>query len=131
MRKLLVIMLSLFVVSSVAFAKPTAQLDFATINKADTQFLFQDGAKVATLDKAEMKETEGKWFWNVIGGIAGGYASGLGYLIGAGDNFTAHGFESAFGTGFIGGFLLPGKSIGSAIATTSVAFATGWFSGWY
>ena len=61
MKKLLAIMLSLFVVSSMAFAKPTAQLDFATMNKANTQFLFQNGAKVATLGKAEMKETEGKW----------------------------------------------------------------------
>ena len=131
MKKFLAIILSLFVVSSMAFAKPTNQLDFATLSKADSQFLFQDSAKVVTLDKAEMKQTEGEWVWNVIGGIAGGYASGLGYLIGAGDDFTAHGFESAFGSGFIGGFLSPGRGIGGAIATTSVAFVTGWFSGWY
>ena len=68
MKKLLAIMLSLFVVSSMVFAKPTAQLDFATMNKADTQFLFQDGAKVATLGKAEMKETEGE-FWPIFWGV--------------------------------------------------------------
>ena len=63
MRKLLAVMLSLFMVSTLAFAKPTTQLEFATMSKADSQFLFKDGAKVVALDKTEMKSTEGKWFW--------------------------------------------------------------------
>ncbi len=40
MKKLLAMILSLFVVSSIAFAKSTEKLDFAMINKTDTQFLF-------------------------------------------------------------------------------------------
>ena len=63
MRKLLAVVLSLFVVSTLAFAKPTTQLEFAIMSKADSQFLFKDGAKAVALDNVEMKSTEGKWFW--------------------------------------------------------------------
>ena len=63
MRKLLVVMLSLFMVSTLAFAKPTTQLEFATLSKADSQFLFKDSAKAVALDNAEMKETKGEWGW--------------------------------------------------------------------
>ncbi len=65
MKKLLAIMLSLVMVSTLALAKPTTQLGFATMSKADSQFLFKDGAKAVALDKAEMKETEGK-FWPIV-----------------------------------------------------------------
>ncbi len=68
MKKLLAVFVSLFVVSSVAFAKPSVESDFATMSKADSQFIFQDGAKVATLDQAEMKKTDGE-FWPIFWGL--------------------------------------------------------------
>ena len=68
MRKLLAVMLSLFVVSTLAFAKPTTQLEFATLSKADSQFLFKDSAKAVALDNAEMKETKGE-FWPIFWGL--------------------------------------------------------------
>ena len=71
MKKLLAVFLSLFVVSSVAFAKPSVESDFATMSKADSQFLFQEGAKVASLDQAEMKKTEGEWVSFAVGGLMG------------------------------------------------------------
>ncbi len=61
MKNILVVVLSLFVVSSVAFAKPSVELDMAAMSKADSQFLFQEGVKVVALGNDEMKSTEGEF----------------------------------------------------------------------
>ena len=79
MRKLLAIMLSLVMVSALAFAKPATQLEFTTMNKADSQFLFKDGAKAFALDKAEMEKTKGEgWFLPLVWRI-GSYGFRLAY----------------------------------------------------
>ncbi len=131
MKKLLAIMLSLFVVSSMAFAKPTAQLDFATMNKADTQFLFQDGAKVATLDKAEMKETNGKHgWWGAIAGAGIGLYGYLGYSISS-HSFSISRLGGAMLSGAVAGAVLPTPTAMMWTARSHAAMFGGFTSGWF
>ena len=63
MKKIMLMIASIFMVSSVAFASPTQQMDFASMNKADSQFLFNGKANVITLNNVEMVKTEGEWGW--------------------------------------------------------------------
>ncbi len=98
MKKLLAVFVSLFVVSSVAFAKPSVESDFATMSKADSQFLFQEGAKVASLDQAELKSTEGEGF---LGGVIGGliYTDYQLYFGGGWSSWNQRDFWTAVGVG--------------------------------
>ena len=57
MKKLMIMIVSLFVVSSIAFANPTNQID---MSKTDSQFLFNGNATTTTLNNSEMMTTEGK-----------------------------------------------------------------------
>jgi len=103
MKRILSIVLGLFVVSSVAFAKPVADSEFITMSKADSQFLFQEGAKVTTLDKSEMKETEGE-------GIVGawwGAAIYTGWVLGDYERTGSwHGSWGGFGGAVGAGYML-------------------------
>ena len=85
MKKILVVVVSLLAVSSVAFAKPSVESDIATISKADSQFLFQDGVKVVALGNDEMKSTQGEFgsyiwgvtLWGALHMLVPGYRSEL------------------------------------------------------
>jgi hypothetical protein len=73
------------------------------MNKADSQFLFQSDAKVVTLDKAEMAETEGE-------GIYGAWFVGLVYtdyyLYDYYNTGSWHGSWGGFGGAVGSGFML-------------------------
>ena len=131
MKKLLAVVLSLFVVSSMTFAKPIAKLDFATMSKADTQFLFKDGAKVATLDKAEMKKTNGKYgWWGALAGAGTGLYGYLGYSMSS-HSFSWRRLGGAMFSGAVAGAVLPTPT---AMAWTARSHATmfgGFASGWF
>jgi hypothetical protein len=61
MKKLILMIASLFLATSVASANPTAKMDMLNMNKADSSFLFNGKANVITLSGTEMKKTEGEW----------------------------------------------------------------------
>jgi len=59
MKRLVFAILAFFALSNFAFA---SNVNFATISKADTQFLFKDkSVKVLALNENELKETQGAW----------------------------------------------------------------------
>jgi hypothetical protein len=129
MKKLLAMVLSLVVVSSVAFAKPTSEVDFATMNKADSQFLFQSDAKVVTLDNAEMKKTNGKYGW--WGALAGAGTGAYGYI---GYSMSSHSFSwSGLGrsvvAGAASGLVMPTPSAVMWTARSHAAMFGGFTSG--
>ena len=69
-------MLGIMFAASAAFASPTSNVDFATMNKADVEVLFGNGsANVVALSKNEMKTTEGEFFAPVIWALTFGWAS--------------------------------------------------------
>ncbi len=98
MKKIFIIMIGLLFTASAVFASPNANGEFATISKADTQMLFGSSSfSAVALSSAEMEVTEGKWHPFLIPfAIAGGYASGIGYLAFAQGNATSSGFGYAF-----------------------------------
>ena len=61
MKKLMLIVASLFLATSVASANQLQKMDLASMNKADSQFLFDGSTKVIALSSQEMKQTEGEW----------------------------------------------------------------------
>ena len=97
------------------------------MSKADSQFLFQDGAKVATLDKAEMQKTEGKWVWNTFSGLVNGSFTALGYSVRHPYDSTLSGFGNAFLGGFAAGFIAPSITF----RTGASYFAGGYSGSWW
>ena len=62
MLKVSKIVLSLFVVSSIALANPTKDMNSLDISKNDKEFLFgTNNANIVALNDKEMKNTDGKW----------------------------------------------------------------------
>ena len=61
MKRLMFIVASLFLVTSIASASPSQQMDFTSMNKAESQFLFDGSTKAIVLSNQEMKDTEGEW----------------------------------------------------------------------
>lgn len=78
--------------------------------------------QLAELSQKEMKETEGTWVANAIGGIAGMYGAGYGYLAGGGRD--PYKFAGAAFLGGVGGAFSPVNGIRSAAATAGGAFTT-------
>jgi hypothetical protein len=72
MKKLMLTIASLFLATSVASANPQ-KMDFTSMNKADSQFLFDGSTKAIALSSQEMKQTEGEWIHFAI------YAGHYGY----------------------------------------------------
>ncbi len=131
MKKLLAIMLSLFMISSMAFAKPANELDFATMNKADSQFLFQDDAKVVTLDKSEMKKTNGKYgWWGALAGAVTGMYGYLGYSISS-HSFSFKRLDGAMLSGAAAGVVMPTPTAMMWTARSHAAMFGGFTSGWF
>jgi hypothetical protein len=60
MKKLVLMIVSLFLATSIASANPTAKMDMLSMSKADSSFLFNGKASVIALSGTEMKQTEGE-----------------------------------------------------------------------
>ncbi len=77
MKRSMLIVASLLFAASVANANPSPNMDFTTMNKADSQFLFEGSASAIALNEQELEETEGQWlpvFWALsFGWGAGAY----------------------------------------------------------
>jgi len=63
MKKLMLAIASLFLVTSVAVANPTSKMDMLSMSKADSSFLFNGKVNTIALSGQEMRQTEGEWFW--------------------------------------------------------------------
>lgn len=61
MKKILLVIASLFLAINVASASPTSKVDFTTMSKVDSEFLFDGNTNVIALSSQEMKETEGEF----------------------------------------------------------------------
>lgn len=62
MLKVSKVVLSLFVVSSIALANPSKDMNSLDISKNDKEFLFgTNNANIVALNDVEMKDTDGKW----------------------------------------------------------------------
>lgn len=71
MLKVSKIVLSLFVVSSVALANPTKDMNSLDISKNDKEFIFgKNDVNTLALNNSEMKDTDGK-FWVAVARVAG------------------------------------------------------------
>jgi hypothetical protein len=67
MKKLILMIVNLFLATSIASANPTTKMDMLSMNKADSSFLFNGKANVIALSGTEMKQTEGEGFWVGMG----------------------------------------------------------------
>jgi len=59
MEKLMFIIASLFLATSIVSASPSKQMDFTSMNKANSQFLFDGSTNAIALSSQEMKQTDG------------------------------------------------------------------------
>lgn len=67
MLKVSRIVLSLFVVSGIALANPTKNMNSLDISKNDKEFLFgTNNANIVALNDVEMKDTDGKVIGHVL-----------------------------------------------------------------
>ena len=67
MLKVSRIVLSLFVVSGIALANPTKDINSLDISKNDKEFLFgTNNANIVALNNVEMKDTDGKVIGHVL-----------------------------------------------------------------
>lgn len=103
----------------------------AAFSEADLNALFDNAGKpmqLAALSGQEMRETEGALWMNVLGGLAGMYGSGYGYLAGGGRN--PYGFMGAAAAGFAGGAVMPVNGIRAGIGAFGSGFSSGFVGGY-
>ncbi|ASK26631.1 bacteriocin [Neisseria chenwenguii] len=74
------------------------------------------------LDENEMNQVSGGWVANAVGGIAGAYGAGYGYLAGGGKDPNK--FLGAVAIGGLSGAFSPVNGIRSAAMTAGGAFTT-------
>lgn len=98
----------------------------------DQDMLFAFGAESSTqtvvLSKQEMNETEGEWFLNSAGALAGGLGAGFGAYWGGSS------LSTSFGVGFAGaaaGAWSPVRGFTSAWQTFGGGFSGGYASSWF
>lgn len=100
-------------------------------SQSDVQAMFVQAdkpAEMAVLSSVEMKNTEGAWVANAIGGLAGMYGAGFGYLAGGGEN--PYGFAVTALAGGAGGFFSPVTGIQSGLMTFGGAFISSGIGTW-
>jgi len=92
----------------------------------------QKPLQLAVLSEQEMRETEGALWPRVVyhglGGLAGMYGGGYGYLAGGGRSPT--GFLVAAGGGFAAGAWSPVSGFRTAASTFGSSFTGGAIGGW-
>ncbi len=84
--------------------------------------------ELAVLSPEEMKNTEGAFWQYGLGGLAGMYGSGYGYLIGGGSN--PWGFLAAAATGFTAGVWSPINGFRSGLTTLGSGLSAGIVGGY-
>ncbi|AUX62457.1 hypothetical protein JF634_06935 [Simonsiella muelleri] len=79
------------------------------LNSLDSQVFANQNIKAVELSQTEMKETQGEWVANAIGGVMGGVGGHFGYMAGAAlaGSYNFNGHMAAIGTGAAVGVLSP------------------------
>ena len=130
MKKLLLIIASLFLVSTMASAN-SIQNDFVNLNKSDSNFLFKADTKVISLNNMEMKNTKGQYgFWGAIAGASSGAYGYIGHSMSS-QNFSYGGLAGSMIAGAGAGLVLPTPSAMSWAATSHAAIFGGFLSGFF
>lgn len=94
MKKLSILALSATIITAPVFAEtttyPTPSVELSTqFNEAtDLSFAFDDtqNLQATVMTDSQMQETQGAWVANAVGGLAGMYGAGYGYLAGGGND---------------------------------------------
>lgn len=110
-----------------AFASDThTATPLPQFSAADTQMLFAQDTmpmQLAVLSQQEMIETEGAVWQHGVGGLAGGYGAGHGYLAGGGS--SPWGFLGSVAAGTAAGVWSPVNGIRSGVMTFGGSFSGG------
>ncbi|SPX86974.1 hypothetical protein [Moraxella ovis] len=135
MKKLSILALSATVATAPAFAEttvyqavpsttPSVELSTQPTQATDLSFAFDDtqNLQAVAMTDSQMQETEGAWIPNAIGGLAGMYGAGYGYLAGGGDN--PYKFIGAAALGGALGFASPVNGVRSGLTTFGTGFAS-------
>ncbi|ULJ64944.1 hypothetical protein [Wielerella bovis] len=87
-------------------AMPVMAQDF------NNQVFANQNVKAIELSQTEMKETQGEWVANAVGGVMGGVGGHFGYMAGAfaGGTYNRNAHLAAIGTGAVVGAFSPVKS---------------------
>ena len=67
---------------------PSVELSTQPTQEADLSFAFDDtqNLQATVMTDSQMQETQGAWVANAVGGLAGMYGAGYGYLAGGGND---------------------------------------------
>jgi len=108
-----------------AITAPAMAASNTDLSDASSIFNVQDPQvlQLEVLSTEEMKETEGAWFTYALGGLAGMYGSGYGYLAGGGN--SPYGFLGTVAAGGAAGLWSPISGVRSAVMTFGGAFTGG------
>ncbi|STY86111.1 Uncharacterised protein [Moraxella ovis] len=131
MKKFSILALTATIATAPAFAEttshyttPSVELSTQPTQEADLSFAFNDtqNLQAVAMTDSQMQETEGAWIPNAIGGLAGMYGAGYGYLAGGGDN--PYKFIGAAALGGALGFASPVNGVRSGLTTFGTGFAS-------
>ena len=130
MKKLSILALSATIITAPVFAEtttyPTPSVELSTqFNEAtDLSFAFDDtqNLQATVMTDSQMQETQGAWVANAVGGLAGMYGAGYGYLAGGGND--PYKFIGAAAMGGALGFASPVNGVRSGLTSLGVSFAS-------
>lgn len=131
MKKLSILALSATIITAPVFAEtttyPTPSVELSTqFNEAtDLSFAFDDtqNLQATVMTDSQMQETQGAWVANAVGGLAGMYGAGYGYLAGGGNDPYKFIGAAAMGGGALG-FASPVNGVRSGLTSLGVSFAS-------
>lgn len=103
---------------------PSVELSTQPTQEADLSFAFEDtqNLQATVMTDSQMQETQGAWVANAVGGLAGMYGAGYGYLAGGGND--PYKFISAAAMGGALGFASPVNGVRSGLTSLRVSFAS-------
>ena len=103
---------------------PSVELSTQPTQEADLSFAFEDtqNLQATVMTDSEMQETQGAWVANAVGGLAGMYGAGYGYLAGGGND--PYKFIGAAAMGGALGFASPVNGVRLGLTSLGVSFAS-------
>ena len=103
---------------------PSVELSTQPTQEADLSFAFEDtqNLQATVMTDSQMQETQGAWVANAVGGLAGMYGAGYGYLAGGGND--PYKFIGVAAMGGALGFASPVNGVRSGLTSLGVSFAS-------
>lgn len=103
---------------------PSVELSTQPTQEVDLSFAFEDtqNLQATVMTDSQMQETQGAWVANAVGGLAGMYGAGYGYLAGGGND--PYKFIGAAAMGGALGFASPVNGVRSGLTSLGVSFAS-------